>query len=282
MSEERIQKILARAGVASRRACEDLIRQGRVTINGVKAEVGAKADPARDTIRVDGEAIAADQAAPVYIALHKPAGVVSTASAQRQDQRPTVLDLVPVAERLYPAGRLDADSEGLILLTNDGDLTQRLTHPRYGHTKTYRALVRGHPSPDQLKRWAAGIQLDDGPTAPCQVRVWRRLDEATWLEIEMGEGRKRQIRRTAAALGLAVERLIRTAIGPLKLGHLKPGEWRILEAVEVRALKRAVSGEQGRSRRRERPATGGRSSRRTDRPPRRSRRRAGKERKNRP
>ncbi len=245
MTQERLQKLLARAGVASRRASEDLIRQGRVSINGEKADIGAKADPAADVIRVDGEIITLEDVKPVYIVLNKPRGVVSAVSAQRQENRQTVIDLVPVAERLYPVGRLDADSEGLILLTNDGDLTLRLTHPRYGHTKTYRVLLKGHPKQEVLDQWAAGVDLEDGRTAPCQVRVHQPQDNATWIEIEMGEGRKRQIRRTAAALHLYVERLIRTQIGPLKLTGMKAGEWRHLEPEEVHALKHNIKREKG-------------------------------------
>ncbi len=164
MPQERLHKLLAQAGVASRRACEDLIRDGRVTINGQRATVGAAVDPAVDVVRVDGEVIALAQPRLVYIMLNKPAGVVSTAQAQSQEKRPTVLDLVGVEERVYPVGRLDADSEGLVLLTNDGSLTQRLTHARYGHQKVYRVLVDGAPTPEQLEAWAEGVILDDGPT----------------------------------------------------------------------------------------------------------------------
>ncbi len=238
MPEERLQKLLAQAGIASRRASEDLIRQGRVTVNGVKATVGTKVDTAEDTIRVDGELVRFSAEATVYIMLNKPKGIVSAASAQRQEERQTVLDLVNVVERVYPVGRLDADSEGLILLTNDGELTQRLTHPRYGHQKTYRVLVKGTPTQDQVDSWAAGgILLDDGPTAPCTVTIENAVEAGTWLEITMGEGRKRQIRRTAVRLGLHVMRLIRTRMGSLRLSGVKPGEWRFLTAEEVTALK---------------------------------------------
>jgi len=238
MPQERLHKLLAQAGVASRRACEDLIRDGRVTINGQRATVGAAVDPAVDVVRVDGEVIALAQPRLVYIMLNKPAGVVSTAQAQSQEKRPTVLDLVGVEERVYPVGRLDADSEGLVLLTNDGSLTQRLTHARYGHQKVYRVLVDGAPTPEQLEAWAEGVILDDGPTAPCQVSVARRLENSTWLEVIMGEGRKRQIRRTASAVGLRVQRLIRTRIGPLRLSGVEPGAWRYLTDDEVAALRR--------------------------------------------
>jgi len=239
MPEERLQKILARAGIASRREAEEMIRLHRVTVNGDVAELGAKADPARDLIRVDGQIVSFKAAAPIYIALYKPTGVISAARAQRQEKRPTVLDLVHVAGRVYPVGRLDADSEGLILLTNDGSLTQRITHPRYGHRKTYHVLVNGHVDDAALDRWRyGGVDLDDGPTGPADVRILRQEGGSTWLEIVMGEGRKRQIRRTAAALHLHVVRLIRTRIGALDLGDMKPGEWRYLSEDEVAQLKR--------------------------------------------
>lgn len=237
MSQERLQKLIAQAGIASRRAAEELITQGRVSVNGQTASLGDKADPGLDLIRVDGELLKIGGAPLVYLMLNKPTGVVSAVSAQRQEKRRTVRDLVPVEERVYPVGRLDADSEGLILLTNDGSLTQRLTHPRYGHLKTYRVLVYGHPEPTQLELWAAGVLLDDGPTAPCEVHIVERLDEFTWLEVTMREGRKRQIRRTAGKVGLRVKRLMRVQIGPLRLGDLKVGEWRPLTEEEVRALK---------------------------------------------
>ncbi len=248
MPQERIQKILAQAGVASRRACEDLIRQGRVTVNGQPVAIGDQADPALDTIRVDGEVVYLQEAPRVYILLNKPVGVVSTTSAQRQESRPTVRDLVPVAERVYPVGRLDADSEGLILLTNDGELAQRLTHPRYGHQKTYQVLVLGRPAREKLDQWRAGVVLDDGPTGACHIQVLGMEGGNTWLEITMGEGRKRQIRRTAAALHLHIERLIRTRIGPLHLETLQPGEWRSLTTTEVNTLLRGAAERKARPR----------------------------------
>lgn len=240
MSEERLQKIMSRAGIASRRASEELIAQGRVTVNGKTAKVGDKADPTQDTIRVDGEKLKLDDAKLVYIMLNKPAGVVSAVSAQPQEKRSTVRDLIPGEEHLFPVGRLDADSEGLILLTNDGDLTQRLTHPSFGHYKTYRVLVKGRPSDAKLDEWASGVELSDGKTSPCEVSVHKELENATWLQIKMGEGRKRQIRRTAAALHLYVERLIRIRIGKLRLFGLKQGEWRYLTDEEIKELKDSV------------------------------------------
>lgn len=244
MPEERLQKLMAQAGIASRRAAEEMIRQGRVTINGRTAAIGEKADLSRDQVRIDGELLKpAAGGKLVYIMLNKPVGVVSAASAQRQEKRRTVRDLVSVDERVYPVGRLDADSEGLILLTNDGELTNRLTHPRYGHAKTYRVLVQGLPTDFQLELWATGVMLDDGPTSPCDITVEQHENNMTWLEIKMQEGRKRQIRRTAGAVGLRVERLVRVRIGPLRLGNLKPGEWRFLTDEEVRALKASRPGQ---------------------------------------
>ncbi len=246
MPEERLQKLMAQAGIASRRAAEEIIRQGRVTINGRTAAIGDKADLSRDQVKIDGELLKpAAGGKLVYIMLNKPVGVVSAASAQRQEKRRTVRDLVTVDERVYPVGRLDADSEGLILLTNDGELTNRLTHPRYGHAKTYRVLVQGLPTDFQLELWAGGVMLDDGPTAPCDIKVEQHENNMTWLEVKMQEGRKRQIRRAAGAVGLRVERLVRVRIGPLRLGNLKPGEWRFLTDEEVRALKASRPGQPG-------------------------------------
>jgi len=230
---ERLQKILARAGWGSRRACEELVRQGRVFVNGQRATLGQSADPARDRITVDGSRVRGPSA-PSYIALHKPVGVVSTTHAQ--DRRPTVTDLVASPHRLFPVGRLDADSEGLILLTDDGDLAQKLSHPRYGHEKEYRVLLDRRPDDGQLEAWRKGVVLDDGRrTAAADVRREGKGANA-WIRIVMAEGRKRQIRRTADSLGLRVERLIRVRFGPLRLGDLGPGEWRPVPASTFQAL----------------------------------------------
>lgn len=233
--EERLQKILARTGIGSRRACEELIANGRVRVNGVVVTLGSKADPARDQITVDGSPLA--QSAPlIYIALYKPHGVIS--SAISQDQRSSVLDLIPKGRGLYPVGRLDADSEGLILLTNDGDLANRLTHPRYGHEKEYKVLVAKHPDENQLEAWRHGVVMEDGyRTAPAGVRTESSFGKGTWLRIILREGRKRQIREVGARLGLTVVRIIRVRIGSLRLSNLKPGEWRYLTPEEVVALK---------------------------------------------
>lgn len=235
--EERVQKLMAQAGLGSRRACEALIAQGRVRVNGTVIGVGAKANPDADTITVDGEQLRLNAQPRVYIALHKPHNVLSTTRARKEDGRKTVRDLVNVAGHLFMIGRLDAESEGLIVLTNDGTLTNRLTHPRYGHTKTYRVTVHGLPTAETIERWEKGILLEeDGMTAPCRVRITKGDRTFTVLEIVMVEGKKRQIRRVAAALGHPVHHLTRTHIGKLALGDLRPGEWRTLTASDVQAL----------------------------------------------
>lgn len=235
MAEERLQKILARAGFGSRRASEEIISAGRVRVNGEIASLGDKADPAKDRITVDGNPITRAEE-PVYIALYKPRYVLSTVSAP--DPRQTVRDLVPVGEQVYPVGRLDVESEGLILMTNDGDLANRLTHPRYGHEKEYRVLVARRPDEEQLETWRRGVVLEDGyRTAPAQVRVESVLGKGAWLRVILGEGRKRQIRETGKLLGLPVVRIIRVRIGSLRLGSLKPREWRFLTPEEVAELK---------------------------------------------
>ncbi|RPI33396.1 MAG: rRNA pseudouridine synthase [Chloroflexota bacterium] len=233
--EERLQKILARAGYGSRRANEELINQGRVSVNGKIAILGTKADPATDHIAVDGKPVRVEEQL-VYIALYKPRGVIS--AAESPDPRKTVLDLVPVPERVYPVGRLDVDSEGLILLTNDGDLTNRLTHPRFGHEKEYRVLVARHPDDKQLAAWRMGVVLEDGyKTAPAEVQVDSLSGKGAWLRVILKEGRKRQIREMGSLVGLPVVKIIRVRIGTLNLGSLKPGEWRYLTPVEIAALK---------------------------------------------
>ena len=232
---ERLQKILAKSGLGSRRSCELLISSGRVSVNNKIASLGDKADPAVDLITVDGKQIAAQEKL-VYIAIYKPRGVLSTVSAP--DPRPTVCDLVDVPEKIVPVGRLDIESEGLMLLTNDGDLTNRLTHPRYGHEKEYRVLIARHPDDEQLTTWRRGIVLSDGyQTAPAKVRVEGFSGKGAWLRVIMREGRKRQIREVGSLLGLPVVKIIRIRIGLLYLGNLKPREWRYLEPAEVSALK---------------------------------------------
>ncbi len=233
--EERLQKILAAAGYGSRRSCEDLILAGRVTVNGEPAHLGSKADITEDQVKLDGKLIKLPEAFQ-YIALYKPREVISAVSSP--DGRQTVRDLVPVEGTLYPVGRLDVDSEGLILLTNDGDLANRLTHPRYGHEKEYRVLVARHPDEKQLTAWQHGVVLEDGyRSAPAQVEIESHSGKGTWLSVIMKEGRKRQIRDTCRQIGLPVVSIIRVRIGSLRLGSLKSGEWRKLTQNEINSLK---------------------------------------------
>jgi pseudouridine synthase len=237
--EERLQKILARAGFGSRRACEDLIREGRVLVNGQAAQLGSKADPERDRITVDGRPVRADRPF-TYIALNKPPGVLSAVTDARE--RRTVTDLVDVEARLFPVGRLDLGSEGLVLLTDDGELANLLTHPRYEHSKEYRVAVEGHPEDTTLDRWRRGVYLEEGRTAPAEVSVLRQEKDQTWLRVVLREGRKQQIRRVAAKLGHPVRKLIRVRIGPVHLGDLRRGEWRHLSQQEVAQLREIKQG----------------------------------------
>lgn len=232
---ERLQKILAQVGLGSRRSCEELIKAGRIKVNGQIAKLGEKADPEHDRIELDGRLIAKIEPL-TYIALYKPRGIIS--SVKTHDRRLTVCDLVPVSERVYPVGRLDVDSEGLILLTNDGDLTNYLTHPRYGHEKEYRVLVSRHPEKEQLEVWRRGIVLEDGyRTAPAEVHFESASGKGSWLRVTLGEGRKRQIREVGKTIGLPVVKIIRVRIGTLRLGNLKPRQWRYLTPDEVTRLK---------------------------------------------
>ena len=234
--EERLQKILARAGYGSRRACEELIASGRVRLNGQVATLGVKADPLKDRIEFDGNPIAASEPL-AYIALYKPRGVIS--AAKSPEGRRTVRDLVDEPGRLYPVGRLDAESEGLILLTNDGELTNQLTHPRYGHQKEYKVLVAVHPEEEQLTTWRRGVVLEDGyRTAPATVRLAGFTGKGAWLRVIMGEGRKRQIREIGSRIGLPVVKIIRVRIATLQLGTLKPGQSRKLTDKEIESLKK--------------------------------------------
>ncbi len=241
--EERVQKILSRAGFGSRRSCEELITAGRVRVNGKLAELGMKADASKDTLTVDGNLIPKEEPKR-YIALHKPRGVLS--DVDPADPRPTVRDLVPVHGHLYAVGRLDLDSEGLILLTNDGELANRLTHPRYGHEKEYRVLVATKPDAEQLETWRRGVVLEDGyKTAPAVVQLEGTATKGAWLRVILREGRKRQIREVGSRIGLPVQRIIRVRIGSLLLGNLREREWRDLNADEVRQLKKTGGQEAG-------------------------------------
>jgi 23S rRNA pseudouridine2605 synthase len=228
----RLQKVLAAAGVGSRRACEEMIREGRVTVDGHTASIGMSVDPQAQQIRLDGARVKPAEA-PVYIAVYKPVGVLS--STVSQGGKPTILDVVEVPKRMFPVGRLDVDSEGLMLLTNDGELTQELTHPKYGKEKEYRVLLDGLPTSEQIERWREGVRLSDGTRA--LAASVRPEGSGAWVRVVMRQGRKRQIRDTARVLGLGVRRLIRIRIGGLRLGNLKPGEWRMLDAEEVRSLR---------------------------------------------
>ena len=235
MPEERVQKIMSAAGVASRRASEEMINQGRVTVNGKQIKVGDKADPETDRIMVDGKALKLETKR-VYIALHKPKGYLS--DIDETHPMPTVFDLVDVPVQLHSIGRLDFESTGLILLTNDGELTNRLTHPRYKHEKEYEVFVIKVPDDEQLEIWRRGVVLDDGTrTQPAQVEVMRKSANGAMLRITMHEGKKRQIRMTGSRIGLPVAEILRVRIGTVRLGKLQPGEWRYVKEKEVEELK---------------------------------------------
>jgi pseudouridine synthase len=237
---ERLQKILSRAGVASRRAGEKLMLEGRVTVNGAAVrELGTKADPLRDDIRVDGRRIRI-ASHHRYLLLNKPRGYVTTRSDPQR--RPTVIDLIPgVHEYLYPVGRLDFDSEGLLLLTNDGDLAARLTHPRHGVRRLYQARVLGIPDAHDLERLSRGVVIDGRRTEPAEVKLLpsRRDASEASIAITVREGRNRQVRRMCEAIGHPVVHLRRIAIGPIRDAKLRVGEWRELTAEELRQLRRA-------------------------------------------
>jgi 23S rRNA pseudouridine2605 synthase len=241
LSMDRLQKILARAGLASRREAEQWIIEGRVSVNGqIVRKLGTQADPARDSIRVDGKRIK-PAVALLYFAFHKPPGVITALSDPRG--RP---DLSPFLEslggrrRIFPVGRLDYNSSGLLLLTNDGELAQRLAHPRFGVNKRYRVKLSACPSAEALASLRRGIRLEDGVTAPARVWVIEKLKKNAWVEIEIHEGRNRQVRRMFEALGYFVEKLIRVQVGPVSLGSLAPGTIRRLSPSEVAMLKKAV------------------------------------------
>ncbi|MCS5693054.1 rRNA pseudouridine synthase [Cyanobium sp. FGCU-6] len=237
MAAERLQKLIAAAGVCSRRRGEALLREGRVQVNGRVAVLGDRADGERDDIRIDGRPLRAAPA-PLTLLLNKPPGVLCT--CRDPHGRATVLDLLPPGLRrghgLHPVGRLDAESRGALLLSNAGSLTLRLTHPRYGHRKTYRVWVKGRPGPQVLERWRRGVPLDGVASQPVALSLLGARADATRLELVLREGRNRQIRRTAELLGHPVLDLERVAIGPLALGALPEGHWRRLEPQEWQAL----------------------------------------------
>lgn len=242
---ERLQKLLSAAGIASRRASEELILQGRVEVNGeIVRTLGTKADPATDTIKVDGRRLRFDNR-PRYILLNKPKGVVTTRTDPQR--RRTVIDLLKgIREYVYPVGRLDYDSEGLLLLTSDGDLAARLTHPRHEVARVYEALVVGAPSEEALEKLRRGVFLDGERTAPAEVRragvgaKGKRRQELTTLIVTLREGRNRQVRRMCASIGHPVRKLTRVRMGPIALGDLRTGHWRDLTPAEVDKLKRVA------------------------------------------
>jgi len=238
---ERLQKIIARAGLASRREAERWIEEGRITVNGkVIRKLGSQADPFKDSIKVDGKRIKS-AAAPLYYAFHKPPGVITTLNDP--EHRP---DLTPYLERLgekrrvFPVGRLDYNTTGLLLLTNDGEVALRLSHPRFGVSKVYRAKLSSCPTAEDFARLRQGIRLEDGVTAPARARVVEKLKTNAWVEIEVHEGKRREVRRMFEALGYFVEKLVRIRVGPIELGHLPLGELRPLSQSEIRSLQLAV------------------------------------------
>jgi pseudouridine synthase len=239
MKPERLQKILSKAGVTSRRKAEGLILEGRVSVNGkIVRELGTKAVLGRDEICVDGETLKPESEG-VVLALFKPRRCVTT--LHDPQGRPTVADFVnKFPMRLYPVGRLDYDVEGLLLLTNDGELAHRLQHPRYKVPKTYLVKVRGHPPAEALTSLQQGVNLEDGITAPAELIVMEEDQKATWLSLTLREGRKHQIKRMCAAVGHPVLRLKRIKVGPIKLDKLRPGQTRRLKSREVRNLRAKV------------------------------------------
>jgi len=234
MAEERLQKVLAKVGYGSRRANEELISAGRVKVNGEIAHLGMKADPTKDEISVDNVVIP-KQEETIYLALYKPRGILSDNSPT--DSRKNVRDMIDLDGHFFTVGRLDLESEGLMILTNDGELTNRLTHPRYGHEKEYLVLVAKRPDEEQLETWRRGVVLEDGfRTAPTKVVIHKWHGKGAWLKVILKEGHKRQIREIGRVIGLPIVKLIRVRISTINLGNLKPGEWRYLTAEEVKQL----------------------------------------------
>ncbi len=242
MAEERLQKMMAAAGVASRRASEELISQGRVTVNGEVAQLGDRVDATRDVVEVDGERVNVHPDR-VYIALNKPRGVITT--ADDPEGRPTVLDLVNLPQRLFPVGRLDQDTEGLLLMTNDGELAHQLLHPSYEVERVYVALVPGPVRRRVLAQLRDGVEVEDYVARPRRVRVLEEQASKVLLEIVMTQGRKREVRRMLGAVGLNVERLARVSYGGVDLGELRQGKWRFLSQQEIGRLHAAVSRHDG-------------------------------------
>ncbi|MSP39507.1 MAG: rRNA pseudouridine synthase [Deltaproteobacteria bacterium] len=282
---ERLQKIIAKAGLASRREAERWIEEGRVAVNGtVITKLGTQADPFKDSVKVDGKRIKI-ASTPLYYAFHKPPGIITTLNdpKHRPDLTPYLLRLGE-KRRVFPVGRLDYNTTGLLLLTNDGDMALRIAHPRYGVTKVYRVKLNEPPRPEDFVRLRQGIRLEDGMAAPAHARMVEKLKTNAWIEIELHEGRKREVRRMFEALGYFVEKLVRIRVGPIELGRLPMGELRPLSQSEIKSLQVAVGLAQERP---ARPTTrasrapqrhfsapkksGGHDSRRSKNPPRNSR-----------
>ena len=248
MEKVRIQKIIADSGRCSRRKAEELIAAGLVTVNGRPCSLGDKADPMNDLIRVEGEEIAAERAEKRYIMLNKPRGYV-TSMADEMGRKIASDLLTDVHERVYPVGRLDRNSEGLLIFTNDGEFANDIVHPSRHVSKTYRVTIDGMVNEGQLSQLMSGVELDDGvKTLPCTVEVLSEAPDRTVLRFVIKEGRNRQIRRMCSAVGLEVGRLRRTAVGGVKLGMLKPGEYRDLTKEELRSLRAAVGKTQNKRR----------------------------------
>lgn len=236
---ERLQKFLAAAGVASRRKAEELILSGRVTVNSAPVTaLGAKVDPDRDLVTVDGKLVSR-RAERAYYLLYKPSGCVTTASDP--EGRPTALDyLRGVRERVFPVGRLDWDAEGAVLFTDDGELANRLTHPRYGHRRTYLVKVKGDPAPEALARMTSGVRLEDGPARALGASVHERVERNVWIRVVVAEGRYHLVKRLCEAVGLQVQRLFRPEFGGVSVEGLRPGAFRRLSPAEVRGMKQWV------------------------------------------
>ncbi len=261
-AHERLQKFIARCGRSSRRAAEELIRAGRVRVNGVIVRtLGSSVDPARDRVELDGTPIR--PAAPMYVLVHKPRGVVST--LRDPEGRPTLRDLLPRGLRLYPVGRLDLTASGLLLLTNDGALAERLMHPRHGVRKTYHVKVAGRPDAAALARLQHGVRLDRRPVVVEEARIFKTLPTKSWLEITVAEGRHHVVRRLCEAIGHPAEKLCRVRLGPLALGALRPGQVRPLTPREIAALRGDLGAEAAPKPARRRPGPDS-SSRRPRRP----------------
>jgi len=239
VAEERLQKFLARGGAASRRGAEALIAAGRVKVNDrVVTALGTKVDPAKDLVTLDGRLVSAPEAGSYYL-LYKPPGCVTTASDP--EGRPTAMQyLAEVRTRLFPVGRLDYDAEGAVLFTDDGELANRLAHPRYGHRRVYLVKVKGEPDPRALARMAAGVRLEDGPARALEAEVHERADRNVWIRVRVAEGRYHLVKRLCEAVGLSVQRLFRPEFGGVSVQGLRPGQFRALTPAEVRAMRQRV------------------------------------------